>query len=228
MFVDGIGVEQVVLHQAGNVLEDRQVGSKHAIDVHAPQLVRDPRRLPDDLHEQAAAADVVPEFVIDQVAVAADGADGVGPHALDIRVLLQQQEDFQQGIGIVAEDAVEADLDEAVAYLETVVERCDFPAAPRVQQFFLEQLQQHFVQPAQFHDGLVVALHERLHPEPVLVVTVAELAGEGALVVEQQAVLAAAGQGVQGKADLPEKIPALDQGVVFRCSQKSVLDQFFQ
>ena len=46
--------------------------------------------------------------------------------------------------------------------------------------------------------------------------------------LEQQGVLATTGQNMQGEADLPEKITALDQLIVFARAQKAVADQFVQ
>ena len=54
----------------------------------------------EQLDEQAGVADVAAEVVVDEMAAVAQQADGVGAHALDIRVLGHQHEDLQQGEGV--------------------------------------------------------------------------------------------------------------------------------
>ncbi len=72
-------------------------------------------------------------------------------------------------------------------------------------------LQQHLVEPAELHDRAVVALHELLDGQRVGRVLVAEHLGEVDLVIEQQPVLAPAGEHVQREADLPQEGLALVQ-----------------
>ena len=69
--VHGVGVEQVVLHAPDDAAEGRDVAAEHAVEVHAPQLVRDARGRPQDLEEQAVVARVLAEFLVDQPQVAA-------------------------------------------------------------------------------------------------------------------------------------------------------------
>ncbi len=56
--------------------------------MHPSQLVGDARGLAQDLHEQAAAADVAAKSVVDEVTILADQPDGRGPNPLELRVLL--------------------------------------------------------------------------------------------------------------------------------------------
>ena len=45
VLVDGVDVEQVVLHLADDAAEHRQIAAQDAVLVHPPQLVRDAARL---------------------------------------------------------------------------------------------------------------------------------------------------------------------------------------
>jgi len=68
----------------------------------------------------------------------------------------------------------------------------------------LEELQQHLVEAVEFDDRSVILLHELFDGQVVAaVVDEAEVPGQGALVVEQQAVLAPAGQAMELEADAP-------------------------
>ena len=65
VFVHGKDVEQVKLHEALDSRKGRQIGPENAVAVHEPEFMPDPPGLPDDLHEQAAVADVPAKFIID-------------------------------------------------------------------------------------------------------------------------------------------------------------------
>ncbi len=79
----------------------------------------------EQLDEQAGVAQVLAKRVVDQVAMVAQQADGVGAYALDIRMLGEQHEGFQDGERRALEDRRVADFQIAVAYLEAAVERND-------------------------------------------------------------------------------------------------------
>ena len=72
-------------------------------------------------------------------------------------------------------------------------------------------MQQHFVEAAQLHHRTVVALHELLHRQRIGGIFIAQRFRQFDLVVEQQPVLAAAHQQVQGKPDSPEERAAGSQ-----------------
>ena len=147
VLVDGVDVEQVVLHLTGHLVEDGQVGAENPVAMHPAQLVVDAPGLAQDLQKQAAGPDVGPEPVVDAMPVRADQTDGRCPHAFEIGVLLQQQEHLQQGERIAAEDVLADGLHVAVDGLEPPVERLDAVAAAHVEDRFLEVLEQHLVEP---------------------------------------------------------------------------------
>src|SRR3989344_6165568 len=135
VLVDSVDVKQIMLHLANHTTEGRQVGAEHAIGVHAPKLVGDTARLAQDLHEQAAAGEVAAEFGVDTAQVRTHQADGAGAHALDVGVLLQHQEQFQQRERVALKRLRVGYLEKTVARLEAAIDR--FNACPRRRKNFL-------------------------------------------------------------------------------------------
>ena len=121
--IDRVGVEQVVLHAADHAAEGRDVAAEHAVVVHAPQLVGDAARGAQDLEEQAVVARVLAELLIDQPQIAHHRADGVGAHAADLRILLQQHEQLEQRRGLAREHVLVDRLEIVVAHLKARIER---------------------------------------------------------------------------------------------------------
>ena len=70
---------------------------------------------------------------------------------------------------------------------------------------FAKQLQQHFIQKADVHDGAVILLHQLLDGQSEAGVLVAEHLRQLDLIVEQQPVFAPPGQRVQAEAHPPKK-----------------------
>ncbi len=79
-------------------------------------------RLSQDFHKQAAAAQIITEVIVDQVTIFSNQADSGCPYPKDARLLLQVQEDFQQGKGLMGKDLVVGDLDKTVADPETFID----------------------------------------------------------------------------------------------------------
>ncbi|KPL57553.1 hypothetical protein AM506_21895, partial [Rossellomorea vietnamensis] len=158
--VHGVDMEEVVLHQPHGAAELRQVLAQHPVAVHAPQLACHVAAGAQQLHEQALVAYVIAVEVVDQVAMVADLADGVGPNPLDPRVLGHQQEQLEQRRGAVAEDGARARLDIAILDLEALVERLHRQGFAGVEDRLVEVLQQHVVEAGQRRHVAVVALHE--------------------------------------------------------------------
>ena len=227
VLVHRIDVEQVELHQALHRAVGRQIGVQYTVAVHAPEFVADVPGLADDLHEQAAVTDVVAEGAVYKRQGFPDQPYGGGAHALDGRVLLDQQEDLQQREGVTLEDIAAPRLYVIVADMKAVVEGFDLLPPARIDDGLLEQLQQHFIKLVQFADGVVILLHE---PFDAAVVGgfVSEFLGNLLLVIEQQAILAPPDDGVQGETDPPQEQGAAPQRGEFLACQEFVPDQFFQ
>ena len=203
VLVDRVDVEEVVLHAPDDVREGREVGGQHPVLIHAPQGVGGTAGLAQALHEEGAGAQVGAEGVVDAVAVLTDRADGTGAYPLQFRVSLENLEGLQQGDGVALEDVGFADLQKAAAALKAPVERDRRADIVMQQNGLVEQLQQHLVQTVEFLDRAVVLLHELLDRQVALAVAVTERGGQGALIVEQQAVLPAPGEAMEREADTP-------------------------
>ena len=93
---------------------------------------------------------------------------------------------------------------------------------------FLEELQQHFVESRQVHHRAVIALHELLDGERVAGVLVAKHLRDPDLVVEQQPVLGAACQNVQGEAHAPQECLAALQAPQLPGGQELVFDELVE
>ena len=156
-----------------------------------------------------------------------DQPDGAGPDSLDVAVLLQQQEYLEQGQGIFFEDLAVGCLDKVVSGAEALVQGAQLFTPARVDDFFLEMLQQHFVQPADLLHVLVVGLHEFFHAGIVFRV-VAELAGDVFLMIEQQAVFPSGAERMQGIAHAPQEVVSPVQAVVFLLGEEAVFYQLPQ
>ncbi len=224
--IDRVGVEQVVLHAADDAAEGGYVAAEHAVDVHAPQLVRHAARRAQDLEEQAVVARVLAELLVDQPQVAPDRTDRIGAHAAQLRMLLQQHEQLEQGRRLACEQVGRAGFEIIVAHLELrgqCARRCV------VGEYRLaEQLQQHLVQQLHVHHGAVVALHQLLDRQRVGGIFVAETVRELDLVVEQQPILVPPGEHVQAEAHLPQEGLRLLQAPQFRRRQEAMGHQFIE
>ena len=95
MFVDRVGMKQVVLHASDDAAERRYIQAEHAVQIHAPQFVCHPLRRAQDGKEQTVVSRVLPKLLIDQVQAALDQAHRVGTDTANLGVLLQQEEQLE-------------------------------------------------------------------------------------------------------------------------------------
>ena len=185
--IDRISVKEVVLHAPDDASEGRDVASKHAIVIHAAQLVGDARAGAQHLEKEPVMARILAELLIDQPQIARHAAHGRGAHAFDLRVLLQDREQLQQRRRSSHEDIFAGRLERAVTHLKARVERVRRPVLGEDR--LAKKLQQKLIQQAHVHDRAVVALHELLNREGVRGILVAKGARELDLMVKQQPVL---------------------------------------
>ena len=184
MRVDRIGVEQVVLHTPNDPAEGGNIKSQHAVGIHSPQRSRDALRCPEDIQEQAVISRILAKLFVDEPEMLLDQCDGSSVDALEVEVFLQKQEDLEQRGRILHEDVLVDRFEIAVARLKMGPhDRCRRVGID--EDGFFEELQQHFVDAAELHDGSVVALHQLLDGERVGCVLVAEHLRQFDLMVEQ-------------------------------------------
>jgi hypothetical protein len=121
VLVDGVDVEQVVLHLADDVAEGRQVAAEDVELVHAPHRV-DQVLLLEQLEEQRAIFRIAAEGGVDAALRAPQGAQRARGHALDFGTLHLQQEAFEDGARMALEDSFVAHVELFAHHLEMRVD----------------------------------------------------------------------------------------------------------
>ena len=132
---------------------------------------------------------------------------------------------LEQGEGVAAEHAAVDHLDLPVADLEPPVEAPHPRPSLPVEEALAEELQQQLVQPAEVLDGPVVAFHELLDAEVVVGVAIPEVGRDRDLAIEEQAVLAPAGEVVERGARLPQKVLAVAKAPELLPGQEAVVEE---
>ena len=98
------------------------------------------------LHEQAGVFRVAAEGIIDLPAMINQCPHRGGPNPFQFRVLGHQHKGFQQGAGVFLEDVRAGHFQVVVAHLEAPVQWSHLVRLFVVQDYLIEQLQQHFVE----------------------------------------------------------------------------------
>jgi hypothetical protein len=223
--VHRVDVEQVVLHLADDAAELGYVTRQHSVPAHARQL-RDQRvRCAQQIDEQAGDFGVVPERFVDQVEAVAHLADSRRPYARDVAAVGHDHEHFHQRRRMHAEHVFAARLHVVVADLEAFVDRFDFRLVVRAKDRFVEMLQQDVVHFSQAQHVAVVVVHELLDAELRLRILVAQPVGEGALIVEQQAIFRSARDEMETVADPPQESSTVVQPLSFLCGEEAARSQ---
>ncbi len=213
--VNGIDMEQVVLHLPDDAAEFREVSAEHVVALHVGQGGVQFMGGPQQLHEQGDAGQVLPEGIVDQVAVGPDGADGRRPDALHFRMLGEDNKDLQQRVGGVGENLGVGGLQVTVADLEPPVHGHDLLRLLRPQDFLIKVLQDDVGQLRQCQDAAVVGLHHQFDAQPAVLFLKVEHAGQIRLVVEQKPVFVALGKDLKAVAQLPEECFPLPEDAEF-------------
>ncbi|MNS78845.1 hypothetical protein D3C72_1124760 [compost metagenome] len=153
---------------------------------------------------------------------------GIGAYALDLGVLGHQHEDFQHGERRALEHVRPGRFYVAVMQAEARVQRLGGAAVVIGEDDLLEVLDDQVAQLADAHHHPVILLHELLDRPLGVVVAVAQQRGDAALVVEQQAILGAPGQHVQGVAHPPQEVLGRGQQFVLAFQQETLAGQCVQ
>ena len=120
--IDRIGVEQVVLHAPDDAAERRNVAAQYAVQIHAAQLVRHADRRAQDLEEQSMIARMLTKFLVDQPQMSRELPNRRGAHAANLRVLFDDDEQFEQRRRIAIENVLVRDLQIFVANLKARID----------------------------------------------------------------------------------------------------------
>ncbi len=143
-------------------------------------------------------------------------------------MLGKQYEGFQDGERSALEYRRAGDLQIAVTYLESAVERHSRPRFAFPQDDFSEMLADEVAEFGNAHDHPVVFLHEAFDGQFGVVVFVAQHCSQTSLMVEQQAVLSATGEHMQAIAHLPDELLRSCQQAVFPFGEETLIDHRLQ
>jgi hypothetical protein len=223
VFVDGVHVEQVVLHAPGDAAEGRQIATKHTQARHAFER-RHRLRIAQQDHEGGAHAWIGAEYLVDARKRFPERARRRRVQAAQIRMLLPDPEQLQdrqrpamQQVGVAQRQAV-VDSDEIVVDRHHVL---------GFAQAFVEPLQQALAETLHQRGAAKKSLHQLLDREIVAVFVVqADACGQRFLVVEQQTLLAPLRHQMQAVTQARQRTAAGVEDVVFVRTQGAERDEF--
>ena len=200
VLVDGVDVEQVVLHLADDAAKDPEVAAEDAGLVHQAKGVRLAAAGLQDLHEGRVVDRVAPELRVHQVARVVERAQRPRREALRPDRLLVDQEGLEDRVRVALVEVVARDLEHAAALEELLRDR-PHRRVLQAGDALLDVEHQDLVQLRHRLGRPVVAPHQPLGGALAAERAVAEALGDGGLQVEHQAVLAPPGDRVQAGAD---------------------------
>ena len=215
VLVDGVGVKQVVLHLSDDLAEFGQVGAQDVELVHAPHFMHDAAFLLEDGDELRLVQRIGAEVVVDQLARAPQRPDRPRRQPDQFRVLLHEQEGFENRVRCGVEDVFMNHVKVLPDVLEALVDRQWRLFRNRVDGN-TDVLQQNAVDLGDRFGDPVVLLHQLLAGAARRGVGETELFRDERLIVEQQPVFMLAGVQVQVDAQPLQKAFAACQPLRFR------------
>jgi hypothetical protein len=196
VLIDGIDVEQIVLHLANNASEARQIATENAGLVHPSEDLQQPMLLLENGQEARAVLRIAAEFVVDQLARAPQSALSARSHPLQFSMFLEKQKGLENGRRSCVEHLLIDHVEKLVHILEALIDWLR-RLIGRWKQRRADVLQQDGVD---LGDGLgcpVVLLHQLLAGPARGRGSETELLGECRLVLEEQAIFPAPGLQVE-------------------------------
>ena len=95
VLIYGVDMKQIVLHLTHDPPENRQVAAEDAVLIHAPELVGDSTRLPQDGHETRPVDGVAAKRRVDAVAIPPKRPEQMRGHAFELGMLLHHEKALQ-------------------------------------------------------------------------------------------------------------------------------------
>ena len=208
--VYGIDVIEIVLHLPDDAAERGQVAAEHAVLVHALERPIHIRGARENAHERGTVLGFAPKLFVDEAPAAPQGAQGGSADALQLVVLLEQDERFEQRRRIALVQVLGYGFQKLAAYAEARADRVVLPVVLRRDERS-QVLEQDHVQLRNRLGSPVIALHQLLAREAVRLIAHAELGCERRLMIEEQTILAPARDVVEPYAQHAEEaLVALD------------------
>ena len=221
VLIDGVDVEQVVLHLADDGAEVREVISQNLELVHPPHFMQDTTRGLEQKDEVGLIDRVGAERLINQVARPPERADRPGRHPFEFVVRLHQQESLENRVRRFVEDVLVRYVEQLMGILEARVDR-DRRVVWRGEDGGAEVLQQDGVE---LHDrlgGAVVLLHQLLAGAACRRAGKPQFFGQRRLVIEEQTVFASADVQVQVQAQALQEAFAPGEPLCFALGDEAV------
>jgi len=203
MLVDGVDVEQVVLHLADDAPEIRQVAAQDVELVHPPEFVDDAAIALQQFKEGGPVDRVGPEIIVDQVAGQPHRTQRASRHADQFVVFLHDQEGIEDQVRVAVEDAILVDVEQIADRLEMIVQRLRNLLVLRCQRG-AHVLQEDGVEQGDRFGVPVIELHQVLGGALGFVRNEAVLGGKVALVVKKQAIFTPTQHEVQANAQVAQ------------------------
>ena len=195
VFVDRVDVEQVVLHAPEHLAERRQDRRQQAVPVHPPQRLHRRRTTTQQLQEDGQHLAVVGQRIAMRGGGLVDAAHGVGAEAEHTGLVHPGDEDLHQRRRPAHEQLRVARRQALAVANEVGTHGHRFV---RQLQHLLEAFGHLHAEPLDLAGGAVIALHELLDAEVLLVLVLeAQPRGQCPLVIEQQPFLGSARLQVQ-------------------------------
>src|SRR5687768_17443739 len=183
MLIHRIDVKQVMLHLADDTAERRNVAPQDAIAIHQSQFPRQSARLAQDFHEQGAVAGIAPECRINEWRCPPHCSQRSRTAALQVRMLLQQQNTLQDGARVLAEYVLIAYFQPFAALLETLIDN-DRGRILIGKNLGAQREQQYGVDLCYRLRGTIIPLHQHFTGAARRLSGYIELIREGSLIIE--------------------------------------------
>jgi hypothetical protein len=122
VLIDGVDVEQVMLHLPDDASETGQIATEDTQLVHAPELLDQATLLLENLQKKRTVVRIVAEIIVDQFACSPQGALRARAHSLQFGMFLEQQKGFEDGAGGLLEHLLMDHVEKLVRILEAFVD----------------------------------------------------------------------------------------------------------
>ncbi|KFB67247.1 MAG: hypothetical protein CAPSK01_003364 [Candidatus Accumulibacter vicinus] len=226
VLIDGIDMEQIVLHLADNLAEIGQIATQNPELVHPTQLMQHAARLFEDFQKTGAILGVTTEIGVNSGPCMPQGAQGARRHSLQTGVFLHQQESFEHRPGPSVEDVFVDHIQQIVPVLEAFIDR-QRPLLRRWRYCSADVQQQDRVDLRDFLGCSVITLHQPFTGPAGVGGSETHPFGECRLVVKQQTIFAPADVQVQVCTQTLQKTDAALQLKLFFLGDEAVLREIF-
>ncbi len=223
-----INMKQVELHESADFAERRQQSCQQAIARHARKLRINAVGMIQNAPENLQGLGAVKAIIAMALQCLLQQTNGGRTHTLDVLVILQLNKHFHDRQWPLHKNVIVLHFQITVDDLEFIIQ-CVHRLPGMISKRLPELLQQALVEPLQLRHGAKISLHESLYRGvDAGIGLISEQCCELLLLGKQQALFGTLSQAVIGPAHAPEKIPPVQQLLIFCGMQKLLRQQCFQ